>query len=209
MKITRWWCMLDIQNLLERKNKRNQWMERYINTVPKFKYLMEIKAQTTQALIENQYKKLGKNSLYLNNSIIKLRKKYKSENSRLSEDNNLLRKKLKANISIEISNNKPINPYFKKSPPIVNQLVRIKAKDLVFQLNVNGIPNCILAKDCTVRVNSNIVIICAGHSKTYTGLIVKDQNNWDKDFMEFFRSNSLDESVEHIKKKLVDNVKFD
>ena len=100
------------------------------------------------------------------------------------------------NLKIEIPKNDDISLKI-LSPPVNIQIVKVRANELINKLNAMDISSCTLGKDFTVRVNTNIVIVCSGRSKIYTILSVEDgcQDNWKNASIELFRANTLDDTI--------------
>ena len=80
------------------------------------------------------------------------------------------------------------------------KLIKLRANHLISQLNDTGVIRCGLAKDCTVRVNNNIVVHCGGYSKIYTVFKVEEGCDDWQGSQELLRSSSLDETIKGIKK---------
>ena len=208
-KVSRWWCMLDKKDLLERKNKRAQWMERYIETVPEYNNKITIRMKNVSKIIINQYTTLKKLKEQLEektkelNTIEEALLELEDKNWELLTENTLLRNRFE-NKTIDIPSEYFQKSVHKLSPPVNTQIVKVRANELISKLNDKGITTCILAKDNTVRVSNNIVVVCSGKSQIYTLLTVENglQDNWKNEFVHLSKTSSADQTIQLITKKL-------
>jgi hypothetical protein len=211
--IIKWWKNLSyckpFKNQLQQEIiKRDKWIDLYVDTIPKYKNKIALKLKCIRNVLLTQYKNIRQ----INKNMISYKKllkekeleiasleegllEFEKKNWELLKENALLNTKLK-NLKIEIPKNDDISLKI-LSPPVNIQIVKVRANELINKLNAMDISSCTLGKDFTVRVNTNIVIVCSGRSKIYTILSVEDgcQDNWKNASIELFRANTLDDTI--------------